>query len=967
MKSSLLSIIFGIMGYLTTLSGQTSHYPYVNYTIKDGLPSNEVYDVIQDKRGYMWFATDNGLCRFDGYSFKKYGIRQGLTDRVVFDLQEDKYGRIWMNSLSRKFFYFDVEKDSIIYTENVNRHLDSINTLKKCFYYNRSKDEMTILNKLNEIQIFKNNIFQYKFESSNNVFYLNGDGKFIEISSLLSPDITIFHYPGMNDSFQYHIDFRLTGKPLNLYAKINKGFLITYEKASVFVLPNSQIETIVGERIEDFEYQSDSSVIVTYRYNKGVWTYKNFEDFKIGKGNQIIGNISATSSCYDKQGNLWICSHNKGVFKTKTNDKIRKYNLFKELQGESIKKAIYFNKYFYLFLSNGDVYQYQNNFSASRKLNSFKLGEMKDVFLFNNEIFGINVINNVGKIALNMQSIDYNTISFRNSTLVCNTFYIDKEKYIYSLSLSGITKHKQNGEKVSSIKQLMCTSMIELKNGKKYVGTVSGLFTYSGSSLIRVPEVDTIFHSRIDYLFELPDTSIIIASKSGNIIQFKKGLIKEVSFDLDEDENISKILSYKNEIWIISSKSISCTVKTGTQFKKYRLEKNSNFPEQIIVDLIVDNNIIYIFFEDQVLQVSRELFFQSIHGLTPEVFIESFRVNNVIHVPNFPLKLSNYENNISFGLLAINHNMKGDIQYQYSLNGGKYFDINKSRVLNFYQLNPGKYKFSFRAKNEDGIWSVSKSITMEILPPWWKTTQFYLGLIIIMGVTIYYIVSNRNKSIKTKNAIKEEIYNLERAALQAQMNPHFIFNSLNSIQKYILANDKIEASEYLAQFAKLIRLNLKASSSSKILLSDELNLLELYLLMEKLRFKDKFTFEILADQIFEIKDKVEIPPMLIQPLIENAIVHGIANCEGMGKISVHFLLEGNKLHVKVTDNGRGLDFTSGKKGHESVGSKITKRRLELISSEMGSNLSIKNILDLHGKVCGVASELTIELKTINEN
>ena len=223
------------------------------------------------------------------------------------------------------------------------------------------------------------------------------------------------------------------------------------------------------------------------------------------------------------------------------------------------------------------------------------------------------------------------------------------------------------------------------------------------------------------------------------------------------------------------------------------------------------------------------------------------------------------------------------------------------------------------------------------------------------------LLRRRVNFIKKESKIQEEIITLEKAALQAQMNPHFIFNSLNSIQKYILANEKVQASEYLAQFAQLIRLNLKASNASSILLVEEIKLLDLYLVMEKMRFKNKFNFDLNTLSIDENKEAIYIPPMLIQPLVENAILHGIAKLEGLGQINIDFTSEGNYLFVKITDNGKGIDIRESRPNHVSMGSKITHRRLELLSKDMGENLTIKNIYSIEGKILGVEALIRIKI------
>lgn len=205
--------------------------------------------------------------------------------------------------------------------------------------------------------------------------------------------------------------------------------------------------------------------------------------------------------------------------------------------------------------------------------------------------------------------------------------------------------------------------------------------------------------------------------------------------------------------------------------------------------------------------------------------------------------------------------------------------------------------------------------------------------------------------------------NLERAALQSQMNPHFIFNSLNSIQKFIINNEKEEASEYLAKFAMLIRYNLKSSNSKEIPLKDELALLEIYIGLERIRFKNKFNVDIINNLTIS-PEQILIPPMLIQPVVENAILHGIADIQEKGLIKIVYYNDDKKIYIKVSDNGKGLTLNQITK-EQSDGSRITKRRLELINNQSQSNYTLTNDVDVNGNIIGAIAHLEITYRFKN--
>lgn len=210
---------------------------------------------------------------------------------------------------------------------------------------------------------------------------------------------------------------------------------------------------------------------------------------------------------------------------------------------------------------------------------------------------------------------------------------------------------------------------------------------------------------------------------------------------------------------------------------------------------------------------------------------------------------------------------------------------------------------------------------------------------ICIAAILYYLYKRRIHKIEEELAIKDEMQKLEMAALRAQMNPHFIFNCLQSIQRYIMANDKDKAMNYLSDFAKLVRSILDASSSSKIALSKEIEMLENYLRLEQLRFNDSFDYSVNVNDNIN-PSKMMIPPMLVQPFVENSILHGFNGLNTKGDLSIKYSYKNdNQLLVEVEDNGVGLEAQKKIAGHKSFGSSITKRRLDIINENKNSQIN----------------------------
>lgn len=218
--------------------------------------------------------------------------------------------------------------------------------------------------------------------------------------------------------------------------------------------------------------------------------------------------------------------------------------------------------------------------------------------------------------------------------------------------------------------------------------------------------------------------------------------------------------------------------------------------------------------------------------------------------------------------------------------------------------------------------------------------------------------------------IEKQLFDLEQKALQLQMNPHFIFNSLNSIQSFIVNNDSDKATLYLAKFAQLMRLILANSREQFVPVKDEIKVLTYYMDIENLRFDNKFDFKIVVDPGID-DDFVGIPPMIIQPYVENAILHGIIHKTGKGNISIILSLQEENILCTVEDDGVGrekameIKNNSGLK-HKSRGMLITKERLEILSKQIKGQISV-NVLDLkdeNGIASGTKVEIIIPFKEI---
>jgi hypothetical protein len=302
--------------------------------------------------------------------------------------------------------------------------------------------------------------------------------------------------------------------------------------------------------------------------------------------------------------------------------------------------------------------------------------------------------------------------------------------------------------------------------------------------------------------------------------------------------------------------------------------------------------------------------------------------------------------------------------------------------VSYTNIPPGGYTFRVLAANNDGVWNQAETqIKILIRPPFWERTWFYLliGVIVASIVFAFYNFKlkqsiKQNKLIAEKEFVKAEserqLSQLEMTALRAQMNPHFVFNCLNSINRFIIINDNEAASVYLTKFAKLIRQVLDNSRGEKVLLATEIDTLKLYIDMESLRFIDKFEYSITVNTNLNPSSWV-IQPMLVQPYVENAIWHGLMHRKTKGKLQIEFARNGDSLAVGIQDNGIGREMAKKIKESQIVtrkshGMKVTAQRMALLSKKLNVTVeaSVEDLYDDQYQPVGTRVHLTLPLEAV---
>ncbi len=343
--------------------------------------------------------------------------------------------------------------------------------------------------------------------------------------------------------------------------------------------------------------------------------------------------------------------------------------------------------------------------------------------------------------------------------------------------------------------------------------------------------------------------------------------------------------------------------------------------------------------------------------------------------PNISLRkkytFSYQENTLSFHFAALDFRNPNGAHLSYFLEGEDHDWVHLSQtgpgLARYANLKAGHYTFRVRSNPAKAIGqslSHELAITIQITPPFWQRLWFIVLIGILLALIIYSLLRYRINLIREKAEFKTRIAENKLTALRAQMNPHFIFNSLNSINNFILGNNAEFASQYLSKFAGLIRMIFDLSQHASISLEEELEMLKLYLEVESMRFREPFQYSInLADDIDSFE--IQIPTMILQPFVENAIKHGISHKEkGKGEIQINIFSNEKFMVCVIQDNGVGrkksaeINQQKGRK-HNSRGIDITRERLQTLQNQgqLAYQIKIEDLKNEQGQASGTRVEI----------
>ncbi|MEP7232534.1 MAG: histidine kinase [Ginsengibacter sp.] len=413
--------------------------------------------------------------------------------------------------------------------------------------------------------------------------------------------------------------------------------------------------------------------------------------------------------------------------------------------------------------------------------------------------------------------------------------------------------------------------------------------------------------------------------------------------------------------------------------KKYKLTLNDGLVSYLNSGIAVANNLLFTGTANYIQYISLAAVIGKPNPYR-ECYLSSVQVLNQPYqtdtLPQFlhKLILPYNENFLSLTFSSTEFEQPEKLEYRYMLDG---VDKNwvyvsaLNRTISYNDLRPGNYVFHASIKNDNGDWgddSINFSIT--IIPAWWQTILFKILLTLAAAMGILLFIMWRARAIRKQEQLKSKyakgLFELEAKALRAQMNPHFIFNCMNSIKSLVQQNEKQKAVIYLTTFSKLIRTVFQNSDKREISLFDELETCHLYTQLESMRFGDKFNYMFNIDTTLDLKS-VKVPALIIQPFIENAIWHGIMPKENGGTVTVSVDSSNNRFHCIIDDDGIGREmskqnkFKEASSVHESKGVHLTQARLDLnnILNQGNITLEIIDKTGAQGKPSGTTVILTV--------
>ncbi len=954
------------------MTGQS--WSYRQYTAEQGLPSTEVYDIIQDRKGYIWVATDRGVARFDGYSFESLTTAEGLSNNVVFKLCEGPDGKIWFGEMPGTLSYYEKGK---IYPAPQNAEL------KKYLGHTGFPVSMAAGEDYIDVGYAGHGILRlqhnkikvlYAADTTRNIVAVVDNhllfGSVRGINLRETESLTIIDYNGSHRFYQREWTFN--NRRTTAMMRHNGDLLVTNSGVIRIFKKNGTLQTYKTDRVLLFFETPDSSLYMVSKM--GFHRYEPGEDFVPDNRYCHLKGSQVNKVIMDREGGIWIATLNKGVFYCAHPGFVTydfKDNVTKEGNLVYGLCSDYKGKVF-ACIQNGSIYRFDRHLPPARIFPPQRNNAYGHIYYdtVNDYLLTCRQDQIAKTYAKEVRYLPINTgngcVAFRNGYLTGNYSYLGLQ---YKLPHHGKWSERSL---TNQEPQIQC--MFRLTEDSIFMGTLSGLRLFRHGKLEALLQGTPYAQERINDIEYLGRNRLALATIGKGLLFYdistgklekitrKDGLISDVINDA--------ALAPDGTLWLAGNKGLSHLGKrTKEGYDIHNYTSYAGLPVSDLKNIIADSQTIYlgthnglILFDPRSPTIDRD----------PEILLRAVYVNDKKVLPEELTHLSFRENNLRISYLSIIPKMIGQVLYRYQLQGSKndrYWVYVREPQLFLSSVEPGNYRLLIQACNNAGQWSrVPLTFSICIAVPFWQTWWFITMCVAAVTGIVVLLQSRKLKQLREKATNEKLMLDYQQQALINQINPHFLFNSMNSIQKYILREDKERAVSFVSKFAKLMRLGLEQSREAFILLSGEIELLNVYMLLENERFGKKINYRLELQEGLEQK-RLMIPPMLIQPFLENAIRHGILNKGGEGEVILRLYLGHHHLFCEVEDDGVGRKRAMELKQeqghiHRSFAMNINTSRLQLLTKSLNSTyyFEITDKQDSTGKPAGTLVKLILPFK-----
>ena len=925
---SLLMLVIFSGGRITYSVAQQNNFQKI--ATQDGLPSSCVYRSFEDSKGYMWYLTDKGISRYDGVAWKYFSQEDGFDELGAFHIAEAPNGRIWFITLNFKLYYYEFQRFHKIQTNDPVAWFD--------------------INKENTLHVISRlgNVFQMDSSlrmipegrpiKSGNAILSLGKGK-----TLIADHIGVFIKERNKTRLVFDIHAYRHGITPRMFLRSNGHVLLpnasglydfdptTEQLTFLFSLQNEEVFCFFEDSMSNDAWLGTFNGL--YRFNEGKINSTNVQRYLT---DNVIFSIFKASN-----GNYYVSTKNQGVFVA--NFYTQHIGLEKELKDETILFIRKLDGIMYLFGANGTILYMKEMDGRYTFIPIHRKGKnIKNVSVFGDSA----LVTTASEIyvlkdkrlypfkryysysseyppVINLKSLSKTTLPVVG--LLNNKVSINK---IFPRLLSErLALHNDPGQYHSLVGAIENKAYFQLDTGLTEIAYNGSFAGYRIYPIHFVSDMD-ITRSGTLVLATLNKGIILMKGNKIRHIGIKEGLASDFC---------NRVYVNRQEVWVCTNKGLSrISLNSVDQpLNMVNFTSDNYLSDNEVNDIFIDGKRIFVATGKGISYFQTTTIIPKHHS---QLVIEKVMINNIDITNRKGLKFSYDQNNLSVFFVSPNAASSVPILYRYVMIGDRIDSgYSASNHISYGNLSPGKYSLTIQARNGEGIWSDPYTLRLQISSPFWKTPWFIALCVVVVLLIGGIFVRMKLMSIRKEHVNRYMLVQSELRALRLYMNPHFIFNALNSAYHYIIQNESEKGGAFILGFSKVIRLTMNYSSRNMISLAEEIDLLHQYIALERERLRDKFSYQIEVEGSLNIED-TKIPPLIIQPFVENAIKYGISGLERQGNIHISFSVNGKFIQCCVDDDGIGRK-AAGEKQSEylrqgtSTGIKYIEERLKLLIHE----------------------------------